>query len=68
MEERTVPEHNETLESRGYRDGLSGIQPTHPKHKEYMHGWNIGNEQRKKEEEGDTIYLDAHDLRHHLEP
>jgi len=63
-----VPEHNETWESRGYRDGLSGIQPTHPKRNEYMHGWNIGREQRTKQEEGDQIYLDGYDLRHHLEP
>ena len=63
-----MPQHDETWESRGYRDGLSGIQPTHPKHKEYMHGWNIGHEQHKKEEDDQASYLDAHDLRHRLEP
>jgi hypothetical protein len=60
--------HDETWESRGYRDALSGIQPKHPKHREYMHGWNIGHEQRKKEEDNHAIYLNAYELRHHLEP
>jgi len=63
-----MPRQNETWEARGYRDALSGIQPKYPKHREYMHGWNIGHEERKKEESGQAIYLDAHELRHHLEP